>query len=139
VTFSPRDFEVVAKHLAINTVPKANEATTRTVIGRAYYAVYLAIREALRRQYKDPKYDVAHETLGQTLESCPKTHPGHERIKKIGVSLEMLRQQRVRADYHPEDQIDDLQAGDAVQDVATIFSELPSVTTFPLVRGKPPR
>jgi len=47
--FDPHEFYKISKHLYENF--DSNEALLRTIIGRAYYSVYLACREWLRENF----------------------------------------------------------------------------------------
>ena len=133
MTIRPQDFHDVARFLDSGGARPAQEATSRTIIGRAYYAAYLAVRDVLRSQYSDPKFEPSsHEALGQTLS----TFNRDTKVKQIGVRLESLRQARVRADYFLGDRITDLVAADHLEDARDLLRELPTVTSFPRVPGR---
>ncbi len=71
----------------------------RTVIGRAYYAAFLTIREYLKR-YKGVRFDKErqHKDVLDALDDLDKYH--------IKYWLDSLRDNRVDADYHLEKFID---------------------------------
>lgn len=73
-----------------------DEVCGRTIANRAYYAAFLATREALRAQYGNPRFDVHHARLVAAFENS-----GNPLVSSLGVTLKSLKQQRETADYQP--------------------------------------
>lgn len=93
----PEDLYAAARQLdRIDPTLVSDEVCGRTIANRAYYAAYLAIREALRTQYGDPRFDVQHTRLASALEKS-----GDPRVSDVGTMLKFLRLQREKADYRP--------------------------------------
>lgn len=74
----------------------SDEVCARTMLNRMYYAAYLATREAVRAQLKDPKFDVSHKALAKALMSSPDAE-----VKEVGSRLWALKDAREDADYQP--------------------------------------
>jgi len=72
----------------------SDEICARTMINRMYYAAYLATREAVRAQFGNPSFDVAHRTLAETLEASADPD-----VSEIGSRLRILKAVREDADY----------------------------------------
>jgi uncharacterized protein (UPF0332 family) len=73
------------------------EACYRSIVSRAYYAVYCQTRNYVRDTDKKEFYSNDHQALQDHL----KTHP-HKDRKKIGHQLTRLHQHRKKADYDDE-------------------------------------
>lgn len=85
-----------------NAIPSDEEAKLRSAISRAYYAVHCAARNLARQKdnYTKPRFDPHQALIKHFLESP------HRDRKSIGIHLQRLRDNRVKADY--ENQVRDL-------------------------------
>lgn len=91
---APSDFLVVAQTLKSGSALEPKEPRDRTIVGRAYYAAYLAAREAVRKAYGKPGLWVAHEALATNLAGV-----SDAAVADVGIRLQTLKQTRKRADY----------------------------------------
>lgn len=80
----------------INPTLVSDEVRGRTIANRAYSAAFLATRDALRAQYRNPRFDVQHTRLARALE-----HSGEPLVSGLGTLLKFLELQREKADYRP--------------------------------------
>ena len=119
---APKDFWQVARDLHNRVALPADEPCHRTVIGRAYYAAYLATREAVRQRYNDPNFDVHHQTLADALKG--NADPD---VADIGARLDRLFHTRSRADYRMRERIDALTAGLMVSSSEHVIASLPGI------------
>lgn len=91
---NPRDFLTVADRLKSST----SEAERRTAVGRAYYALYNVLYEALRSQNvplpQGQQAHQAHRAVVHYLTRCP-----NRSASGVGMTLNGLRQERNAADY----------------------------------------
>jgi hypothetical protein len=93
----PEDLYAAARQLdQINPTLVSDEVCGRTIANRAYYAAFLATRDALRAQYGDPRFDVQHTRLARALEKS-----GAPLVSGLGTLLRFLKLQREKADYRP--------------------------------------
>ena len=74
----------------------SDEICARTMLNRMYYAAYLAIREAIRAQFSDPRFDVTHVALTDALMKAADPD-----VNAVGTRLRKLRRDRERSDYKP--------------------------------------
>lgn len=74
----------------------SDEVCARTMVNRMYYAAYLATREALRVQFRNPTLDVNHRTLAETLALA-----SDPEVRAIGSRLRVLKSAREESDYQP--------------------------------------
>lgn len=75
-----------------------SEAVHRSVVSRAYYAVYCATRNLVRQKDQRSFSGNAHQQLQDYLINQP-----HKARKRLGNRLKQLHQLRIKADY--EDQL----------------------------------
>jgi hypothetical protein len=88
----PRDFLVLAQHLAVATT----EAAWRTAVSRAYYAAFHVARQLMEDLgFAVPQADRAHAYLWLRLSNC-----GDPQVERAGMNLNDLRRERNGADYH---------------------------------------
>lgn len=134
MTFSPSHFYGIAERLQVGRpIAVGEEATSRTVAGRIYYAAFIATRETLRTMNKNPSYHPGHEPLTQFL----KTYPGEPEVQKVGERLEGLRKQRQNADYELELVVGSRAVGTSMQDAKAVLDAQPlllaklSISRFP--------
>jgi hypothetical protein len=93
----PEDLYDAARQLdQLSPTLVSDEVCGRTIANRAYYAAFLATREALRAQYRNPRFDVQHTLLAVALENS-----GNPLVSGLGTSLKSLKLQRENADYQP--------------------------------------
>lgn len=93
----PDEFYRAAQDLSRMKPPLvSDEVCARTMVNRMYYAAYLATREALRVQFRNPALDVSHRTLAETLALAPDAE-----IRAIGSRLRVLKSAREESDYRP--------------------------------------
>ncbi len=89
--FEWRDYTVLAVELG----NRADEASLRTAISRAYYFVYhLALERARRNGFTSAREGSTHQELWQLFKGSPEPNCMH--LAQIGMRLKAKRQ---RADY----------------------------------------
>lgn len=100
--FDPSEFAVLARQIVAGdlSAPVAgraasSEARTRAALGRAYYALFLAVRGAIAKKHGIPEGKIAHGSLYTHLQNS-KAPPG---VQKVGKALEELYELRRHADY----------------------------------------
>ena len=93
-----------------NTFPD-EEACYRSVISRAYYAVYCSTRNLIEQTDSFSASGNVH----QELQSYLINHP-HKPRKKIGNQLKQLHKHRIKADYH--DDLDEMAINKASRAIA---------------------
>lgn len=121
----PDDLLEAARKLGNDKKPlHSPEACARTIVNRAYYAAYLATREAIRSAYGNPRFDVGHTALAKAFSKDSDTD-----VAKIGQRLDTLRILRSTADYHPDRTVDINTARLRVRDAQFILTALPSVAS----------
>ncbi|RZG76625.1 MULTISPECIES: hypothetical protein [unclassified Acinetobacter] len=95
-----QDFYIVAKNLHdANT--EENEAINRTVVGRTYYAVYLATRDWIDQRFPDEIDEAegnSHEKYTSCLLALQRTHMDLT-LSRFSRELKTLKAQRHFADY----------------------------------------
>ena len=95
--FDPLQFANLAYQLSEDDDYTSLDARTRTTYGRAYYALMLAVRVAIRKAEKknpDVKID-DHGHLWRTLEDT-----GVPKLMGLGRLLKDFYEAREKADYH---------------------------------------
>ncbi len=95
--FDPTDFADLANQLGDDNNYTNLAARTRTALGRAYYALMLAVRVAIRKaENKSADVGIAdHGHLWRTLENS-----GVPQLMSLGRTLKDLYEARQKADYH---------------------------------------
>jgi len=108
----------------------SDEVCARTMANRAYYAAYLATREALRAQYGNPRFDVAHGSLAYALTTAPDPD-----VRALGARLQTLKAIREDSDYEPGATVSKLavalhlaDASYVLEKAAKLVGKLPMVT-----------
>jgi hypothetical protein len=118
----PSEFCDVAAELQQRRANLLAEPMSRTAIGRAYYAAYLATREVVRSVYGLRHFDVRHTDLAAALKRS--SDPD---VSDVGTRLQMLLSMRTRADYQPNGT---LSRNDAALMIATsrhVLKKLPGI------------
>lgn len=124
---SPADFYAVAETLQRGKTVAVGEPCDRTVIGRAYYASYLALRDSLRTAYRDPLADVDHRDLRRGLAKASDTE-----VADVGLRLKSLWDFRRQADYEPAQSISPLTAALMLSNAKHILKMAPQIVAkFP--------
>ena len=118
----PADFLAVAESLHANAATSPGEPCDRTTVGRAYYACYLAIREAVRIAYSDPTFDVGHSPLHAALKRSADPD-----VADVGGRLETLFKWRSRADYRMGDPVSHVNAALMVSSAKAILRAVPTI------------
>lgn len=95
--FDPADFCKAAHRVVVVGEALEGEAAWRTAASRAYYAVWLATRAALRLKQNDRALDPGHAYLWDELKSA--RHPTD--IQELGNQGAELHKWRKYADYEP--------------------------------------
>ena len=116
----PSDFLDAAKELYNRNAVSSSETRARTVLGRAYYAAFLEVREAIRREAGKPGWKVTHDWLPTALKQASDTS-----VAEIGVYLEGLRELREKADYEISSTVTELQAGLNISSAETVLATAP--------------
>lgn len=116
----------IARALKERRPASSGEPLFRAIVGRAYYAAYLATCDAIcaRYRYQLDSY-LPHEAVSQTLAG----YQPEPDVRKIGNWLDQLRLLRIDADYKRAKQISEDQSDDAVADAEQLLRLLPSVAT----------
>src|SRR5690348_1204103 len=122
MTIRPADFCSIAEQLYRGDRLAIDETCLRTAAGRAYYAAFLEVREAVRRKYMQPGFDVHHRTLGNELKKV-----GGD-VGDVGLRLLALFEKRVDADYFPGRTLSKLEVGLAIKSAQAIIAKVPSIT-----------
>ena len=118
MAIQPEDFLQAAEMIS-QRQPVAGEARHRTVVGRAYYAAYLVVREAVRREFGlSTEFEPGHESLANTLAA----QGGTKDVQKIGHKLNTLRQYRLTSDYFPKREITEDQADIALEESSWVIA-----------------
>jgi len=110
MSFDPKSFLQVSNDL--NETTNSIEAHRRTIIGRAYYAVFGHIRDALGIKTQKG----VHNKVILTLKDSNKPE-----LKKIGKELESLMLRRHKADYEYDKLTDPKTCQWAINDAAGII------------------
>ena len=96
--FEPEEFVAIAEALQSGSADGAAERRFRTAISRAYYAVYLTVRQHIRAARTDPSYDVEHGKLAKWLANHPDLTVG-----RFGTEFKDLFKRRTSSDYELHD------------------------------------
>ena len=115
----PVDKLAVAKHLADRPKEAPEEACRRSACSRAYYAAFLVARAALRGAKLTPPRDKVHSWVIRALKSSANAD-----VKKLGGSLETVRDWRNKADYDLSQAWPTFPYDMAVKSAETIIAEL---------------
>lgn len=128
---TPDSFCDVAEEIYNRRKLTDGEPIERTVAGRAYYAAYLATREAVRAAYGNPTFDVDHKVLAHTLKKSVDSD-----IADVGTRLDSLRAQRARADYRLNETLSRSDAGLCLVNSRAVLAKLPAIISK-MPRGIP--
>jgi len=102
MSFDWRHYLTLAEQMQAHAGEYPNdEACYRTVVSRAYYAVYCLVRNYIANVDSRTFYSDDH----QAIQSYLLRHP-HRPRKRLGNQLRLLRQHRNKADY--DNEIDEL-------------------------------
>src|SRR5437899_2836273 len=95
--FDPAEFASLANQLGDDDSYTSLAARTRTALGRAYYALMLAVRVTIRKaESKSPDVEIAeHGHLWRVLEDS-----GVPQLMALGKRLKDLYEARRKADYY---------------------------------------
>lgn len=100
-----------------------SEAVYRSVVSRAYYAVFCLTRSYVRNIDQTEFYSNVHQELQIYLLNHP-----HKPRQKIGHQLRQLHQHRIKADYHDElDEPASKKANTALKFAQKITNELTEI------------
>lgn len=131
--FIPEEFVAIAEALRSGSADAAAERRFRTSISRAYYAVYLTLRQHIRAARADPTYDVEHGKLARWLAEHPNLTVG-----RFGTEFRDLFKRRTSSDYELHDvlseaaeQVSILSARSLISRASTVVA-LVSPATFPV-------
>ena len=129
--FDPTDFLSIAERLFRDEEYKEiEEARARTVIGRAYYATFLSVRELLGRELsRDPEVFKKYSKIAETgmIHSCIRdTLNALDYI--LGQFFDRLNMLRRRSDYNLESEIKDKVAEEALSLAKEIASKHHDIT-----------
>lgn len=121
---SPRDFHALSESLS----RVAGAAECRSAVSRAYYAAHHVGKTALQRLGVDeqvplrvPNNASAHQVVIDLL-----WHSGDPELRRLSATLDNLRSQRLKADYHLDDRhsVDSASATVVVQSAAMVMDEV---------------
>ena len=120
----PEVFQAVAKSLNTHQIP-TGEGKHRTIAGRAYYAAFLATREAVKKLHTlGDDYSPSHEVFSQSLAR----YQGDSDVRRLGHILDGLRLRRVRADYRLNATVSEGDAEVAIDEANDLLALLPTVS-----------
>jgi hypothetical protein len=107
MSFDWSEYLILAEHMMgkIGEFPD-QEAVYRSIISRAYYAVFCLIRNYVR----DVDHKEFHGNDHQALQKYLMVH-AHQPRRRLGNQLQDLHQHRIKADYH--DNLDESASGKA--------------------------
>lgn len=114
--------------LAEAWISAATEAEWRSAVSRAYYAAFHVGRQLLRGLgFQVPRGDRAHAYLWLRLSNC-----GDPQVGRAGSDLNMLRQDRNRADYDVEKTVAQADALLQIQAARRIVNTLLQASVDPI-------
>ena len=111
-TFDPVGFYHFASWLYAERANNTPEELSRSIIGRAYYAAFLAAREAAKVQGSGA--GIHKEVIAHWL----------QRDKKVSNSLRNLKERREQADYMLNLKLGDREAGESLRQCRNILQQL---------------
>jgi uncharacterized protein (UPF0332 family) len=121
---APTDFLQVANDLKAGKKIDPKEPVDRTIVGRAYYAAFLAAREAVRSAYGKPYYQPKHKALTDGLAGASDVD-----VAELGARLQTLKSLRQRADYDTHLTVTSLEAGLMCVNAAAIIRDAPKLVS----------
>lgn len=131
--FAPEEFVGIAEAMRAGGADPASERRFRTAISRAYYAVYLTVRQHIRAVRADPGYDIEHGRLAKWLADHP-----NQTVGRFGTEFRDLFKRRTAADYllhevvsENEEKVSLLSARNLISRAEAVVKLVPS-TTFPV-------
>lgn len=125
MSVSAADFFLVAEEQAAN---QHSEIITRSVINRAYYAVYHLSNDFHRSLSKPGCLPGAaggvHDTLYQQLcnPTIPRSDKMYNRSKQVGIMAKEAKKMRTIADYYLDDFVSTTEADQVVQNAKILKS-----------------
>jgi uncharacterized protein (UPF0332 family) len=123
MSIDPGDYYRAAEQLS-RRQPLVDEVRHRTVAGRAYYAAFLATRDAIKRvHHLGEEYSPRHDTFCDQLARY-RTEP---EVSKLGHRLHALRLRRVEADYKLRATVREDDADLSMEDADSILRALPGL------------
>lgn len=129
----PKDKLAVAKHLSNRPQGAPAEACRRSACSRAYYAAFLVARAALQQAKLTPPRDKVHRWVIRALKSSTNAD-----VKKLGGSLETVRDWRNKADYDVAQAWPTFPYDMAVKAAESIINELVALQASAPRLGIPP-
>jgi hypothetical protein len=118
--FDPGLFLAAAKDVYNGKVISNDEACLRTAVSRAYYAAFLSVREVVRREYRNARFEVQHAELARSLASS-----ADPIIASIGTRLNGLRIARNACDYRLGHTVIRRTVGLEIHNATVILDEVP--------------
>lgn len=118
----PADFARIADQLQFGLSVPSTEPCSRTVAGRAYYAVYLALREAARQKLNSQSFDISHEGLQSFLDGHTDMY-----MQTVAEKVKALFALRVISDYWMAETLDKTTVGLHLNDANALVRDLPNV------------
>ena len=119
---APPDFLQVAIDLKAGKTLDPREPRDRTIVGRAYYAAFLAARDAVRVAYNDPKYRPKHARLVNGLAAS-----NDPVVAQLGLRLQTLKGLRHRADYDIHLSVSAIDAALMCATAAAVIKDAPKI------------
>jgi hypothetical protein len=120
----PSDFCSIAESLFNDIkVSSASESCVRTVAGRAYYAAYLAMRQAARDAIGDQGFNIGHTGLIAHLKGYQDRD-----VRSVGTVLAELKYYRETSDYWPHETVDRRSVGLALNGAKGIVRDQSKIT-----------
>lgn len=123
--FNPSDYlTAIAEPLWSGAaIDKSKEHTSRAVVGRAYYACFLAVRAKVSED-RGTSYDPNHTELLLLAQS---KNQSTEVRTVVGTGLSILKGYREAADYNLGDTVTRADAEIAIEQAQEILSKLPKL------------
>lgn len=125
-----KEFYDLAENL-ISSNNYENEASYRTVVGRAYYAVYLLTRDWMNKCFSQELIETAgksHEKYTKCLRRLQREKQDMA-LSRFATALETLKEKRNFADYDLDNEIGKINAKEAVLSSKKLIDELDILKT----------
>jgi hypothetical protein len=123
VTVNPAEFCNLAHQIVLQAGPIQGEAAWRTAAGRAYYAVFLVTRDALREVHGKPNLKPDHNFWSDYRDVRQ-----DKDVQVFGHRGGKLYQWRMWSDYHPWDKnVTDGTAQELVEECSSLLALVPTI------------
>jgi hypothetical protein len=116
----PSDFTDIADSLHHERkIASSAEQCVRTVAGRAYYAVYLTLRDLAKSVTGDPAFNIGHNALASHLDG----YENNQQMEALAARVKELKYFREVSDYWPDVTVDRASVGLALNGAKDIVRD----------------